>query len=264
MTIETSGPGVEVQHGLYRIIALEPTSQILKHLSSPGVKAINIISMILQFVYLFVNFYVAGTLPSRSLGLRAPWRLYALIFAEFWLSMVDILARFEQFIPLICSIKLKDRPRYRLLGDVVPKVDVCILACGEDVSIAMLTIAAAAAQDYPHAYFNLFLLDDGNSTELRDAVQKFNEAQMQRGHKQIQYLSRRKVPGVPSHFKAGNLNYGLQETQRLSGAKYLASLDVDMIVQPYWLRSVFPHLLLDDKVAIATPPQVRALRGPVH
>lgn len=180
-----------------------------------------------------------------------------LIFAEFWLSMVDIFARFEQFIPLICGFKLEDRPRYRLLGDEVPSVDVCILTCGEDVSIAMLTIAAAATQDYPPESYNLFLLDDGNSTELRDAVKILNKDQMRRGQKQIQYLSKKKVPGVPSHFKAGNLNYGLAETQRLSGAKYLPSLDVDMIVQPDWLRAVFPHLLLDDKVAIATPPQVR-------
>ena len=126
----------------------------------------------------------------------------------------------------------------------------------------MLTIAAAAAQDYPHDSFALFLLDDGDSAELRDAVKVFNTDQKRRGQKQIQYLARSKVPGVPSHFKAGNLNYGLRETRRLSGAKYFASLDVDMIVQAHWLRAVFPHLLLDEKVAIATPPQVSTPETP--
>ena len=179
-----------------------------------------------------------------------------MLIAEFWLLIVEVQSRFEYFLPILCRKELKDRPCYRLSGNHVPRIDFCVLACGEATDFLIDTIAAAAAQDYPPASITLFLLDDGRSRELKNRVRDFNCKQRQCGRKEIIYRSREKIPGVPTHFKAGNLNYGLQQTQRISGADYVAALDADMIVKPDWLRAVVPHLILDDQVAVATPPQV--------
>ena len=131
-----------------------------------------------------------------------------------------------------------------------------MLACGETTDVLIDTITAAAAQDYPPASFTLFLLDDGRSRELENRVHDFNLKQRQCDGKEIIYRSREKILGIPTHFKAGNLNYGLHETQSISGADYVAAFDADMIVKPDWLRAVVRHLILDDQVAVAIPPQV--------
>ncbi|TQS31669.1 hypothetical protein Golomagni_08040, partial [Golovinomyces magnicellulatus] len=71
-------------------------------------------------------------------------------------------------------------------------------------------------------------------------------------------MARTKTPGVPHHFKAGNLNYGLDMVHNLPGGAgtYMAALDADMIPERDWLRAILPHLLIDDKMALACPPQL--------
>jgi cellulose synthase/poly-beta-1,6-N-acetylglucosamine synthase-like glycosyltransferase len=39
--------------------------------------------------------------------------------------------------------------------------------------------------------------------------------------------------------------------------QFMAALDADMIPEQEWLRAVMPHMLIDDKMALACPPQVR-------
>lgn len=249
-------PSSEDIIGPYTIKKLEPSSRILQHFSSPLVQFSIFLSLVLQVAYLAVCCFIGAAIPYST---HVTWRIWALIFAQIAPWLVDLQARFDQFIPLLLRIKLQDNPRYRLIGNVVPRIDVCILTCGESVTLAMHTIAAAAAQDYPADRFEVFILDDGHSAELRDAVDLFNAQQKRCGAKEVRYLSRPKVPSVPTNFKAGNLNFGLAETQRSSGAAFVASLDVDMIPSLDWLRAVSPHLLIDEKVAIATPPQVSCL-----
>ena len=242
--------------GPYTIKRLEPTSRVLGHLSSPFVRASIVLSLALEVNYLLVSCYAGAATPASNSDTTTLWRLWAMILAQILLWMVDIQARFDELIPIFLRIRLHDRPRYRLTGTDVPRVDVCITTCGEDVTIAMHTIAAAATQDYPSDRFEVFLLDDGESVKLRDAIEVFNTEQGKRGAKEVRYLSRTKLPGVPTHFKAGNLKFGLEETRRLSGADFVAALDVDMIPRSDWLRAMLPHLLLDETIAIATPPQV--------
>lgn len=242
--------------GPYAIKKMEPTSRVLKHLSSPLVRASILLSLVFEITYLILSCYVGATTPALASNAASSWRLWAVILAQVSLFLVDLQARWDELVPIILLIKLHDRPRYRLIGTDVPKVDICITTCGEDVTIAMYTVAAAAAQDYPTDRFEVYLLDDGKSVELRDAVEAFNIEQGKRGAKQVKYLSREKLPGVPNYFKAGNLKFGIDETKRQSGGEFVAALDVDMIPSADWLRAMLPHLLLDDKVAIATPPQV--------
>ena len=242
--------------GPYKIKRLEPNSRVLEHFSSPLVKASTVLSLVLEIFYLFVGCYVGATTPAARSDSPFQWRTWAIIIAQASLWIVDVQARFDQYVPLFLRLRLQDRPRYRLVGYGVPRVDVCIMTCGEEVNIVMGTIAAAAALDYPSKCFEVFLLDDGKSVELRDAIEGFNIKQRKGAAKEVSYLSRTTPPGVPTHYKAGNQNFGIQETKKLSGAELMATLDVDMIPQSDWLRAMLPHLLMDEKVAIATPPQV--------
>ncbi len=250
--------------GPYTIKQHEPTRRVLEHLSSPLVQASIVLSLVLEIAYLLVSCYIGATTLTSNANTALTWPLWAAIVAQVSLWLVDIQARFDQYIPIFLRLKLQDRPRYRLADNKAPKVDVCIFTCGEDVNIAMYTIAAAAAQDYPSDRFEIFLLDDAKSVELRNAVNLFNTNQTMRGGKLVTYLSRDKIPGVPTHYKAGNLKFALKETEKLSGAGFVACLDVDMIPKSFWLRAMLPHLLLDDKVAIATPPQVSCAPTSLH
>ncbi|KAL8644781.1 MAG: hypothetical protein Q9226_007598, partial [Calogaya cf. arnoldii] len=56
---------------------------------------------------------------------------------------------------------------------------------------------------------------------------------------------------------AANLNFGLRYTDDLKGgsAEFAAVLDVDMIPERRWLKTVIPHLLVNPKAALAGPFQ---------
>ena len=63
-------------------------------------------------------------------------------------------------------------------------------------------------------------------------------------------------PGERSYFKAGNLQFGIQEAMKVGISEYFASLDADMITEPDWLRRMLPYLLIDEQIALVNPPQV--------
>ena len=124
------------------------------------------------------------------------------------------------------ATKRRQRPKLRLLGDDVPSVDVFITCCGEEDGLILDTVRAACDLDYPLDRFRVILLDDGPSQALESAVAHFAKHTPN-----LLYLSRSKIPGVPHHFKAGNLNYGLEQSLALPGgpSTYMAALDADMV-----------------------------------
>lgn len=152
------------------------------------------------------------------------------------------------------ALKSRNRPRLRLMGHHdVPTVDVFVTCCKEDNDVIMDTARAACDQDYPMDKFRVIILDDGKSAELEQMV-----AEATQMWPNLIYRSREKVPGKPHYFKAGNLNYGLEQITLLPGgsAEFVGALDADMIPEPNWLRATLPHLLSDRKVAMACPPQL--------
>ena len=102
-------------------------------------------------------------------------------------------------------------------------------ACGEDVAIIMDTVAAAACHGYPSGQHRVFLLDDGQDDMLQSMVGALNERLSQSEHRQVVYLRRVKEKGLQSFNKAGNIAFGLQESNAESGAELSAALDADMI-----------------------------------
>ncbi|KAH7014919.1 family 2 glycosyltransferase [Ilyonectria destructans] len=151
------------------------------------------------------------------------------------------------------SMKKRQRPKLRLTGNDCPTVDVFITCCGEEDDLVMDTVRAAADLDYPSDRFRIVILDDGKSAGLESALQSLSHQ-----FPNIHYIARLKVPGVPHHFKAGNLNNGLDQMHHLPGGagQFMAALDADMIPERDWLRAVLPHLLVDPKMALACPPQL--------
>lgn len=141
----------------------------------------------------------------------------------------------------------------RLLDDEdCPMVDIFVTCAGEDSYTVHNTAAAACAIDYPPHRFRVIVLDDGGSKELEESIRKLSEIKPN-----LYYTAR--VKGKDHHFKAGNLNHGLEYVKTLPGgpAKYIAALDADMIPDPQWLRALLPHMLRNHKLALAQPPQAR-------
>lgn len=139
----------------------------------------------------------------------------------------------------------------RLLDDDPPRVDIFITCAGEDIETVTHTLEAACAIDYPANRFRVLVLDDAGSDELSRAVKDLKQTR-----ENLYYTAR--VKGKNHHFKAGNLNHGFQYVKSLPGgaADFIASLDADMIADPQWLRALMPHLLQNDRLALAQPPQV--------
>lgn len=157
---------------------------------------------------------------------------------------------------LICAKDAQPRPCYRLVGNSAPTIDVFIPCCREPNDVIIDTVAAAVAQDYPPQRFRVFLLDDGHDEKLREATERLSKKSAETNGPQVRYLSRKLEVGSRSYFKAGNLQFGTEESMGSGSSEYIASLDSDMIPEPDWLRGMIPHLVLDNKMALACPPQV--------
>lgn len=214
-------------------------------------------------------YYLAPFLAVVTLGLY--WLYFALRIrftisaqnkehATFPMAWVFIAVEMSVAVPVflqsfwsIFILKKRNRPKLRLVGNDVPTVDVFVTCCREDDDLILDTVRAACDVDYPSDRFRVVVLDDGNSESLERGIIGLQET-----YPNLHYRSREKIPGVPHHFKAGNLNYGLDEVHNMPGgaSQFMAALDADMIPEQDWLRAIMPHMLIDEKMALACPPQV--------
>ncbi len=90
---------------------------------------------------------------------------------------------------------------------------------------------------------------------LDETVNDLNEQ-----YPNLYYHARIKQKGVPHHFKAGNLAGGTNFVTRIQDGEgeFIAALDADMIPEPEWLRAIMAHMVIDDRMALVCPPQVRS------
>ena len=189
---------------------------------------------------------------------HVPWKIWIALLCDFLLTIPDLVIASTIILALSTHQAAQARPDYKLQAPVAPTVDVLITSCGEPCEIVINTIAAAAAQDYPPERLRVVVLDDGHDADLRYAVDRLRLRLEKRCGPAVIYLSRTVRPGQESYFKSGNLQFGIEQSQRFVGkSEYLAGLDADMIPEPDWLKRLIPHLLVDDRVAMAVGPQVR-------
>jgi cellulose synthase (UDP-forming) len=77
----------------------------------------------------------------------------------------------------------------------------------------------------------------------------------------LRYIARKKIPGVPHHAKAGNINNALMNEG--TNGDFIVIFDCDMICRPEFLQAVLPHfykmeseaLVIDENVAMVQTPQ---------
>ncbi|CAI7810988.1 unnamed protein product [Closterium sp. NIES-54] len=93
--------------------------------------------------------------------------------------------------------------------------------------------------------------DQSEQSQLQ-RQQQLMVLQQQQGRR-LFYLRRPKKKGVPHHFKAGNINYGLH----FACGEFVAVLDADMIPSPFFLSALLPHIVGEEKgdVAFVQCPQ---------
>ena len=184
-------------------------------------------------------------------------RKFASPFPLAWIFIaIEIVVAIPIFMNTFWSLfvlKKRHRPKLRLVGNDCPSVDVFITCCGEDDDLIMDTVRACCDLDYPQDRFRVILLDDGKGNSLAASIEDLKDQ-----YSNVYYKQRAKFPGVPHHFKAGNLNYGLDESHNMPGgaSEYMAALDADMIPEQHWLRAIMPHMILDPKMGLACPPQL--------
>ncbi|KAL8767035.1 MAG: hypothetical protein Q9209_006329 [Squamulea sp. 1 TL-2023] len=213
---------------------------------APRAALASILSSWLYFGYSFKCLLdaQAGGLSGKALGVA--WLSYALQLGR------AVPPGTGHLLALSAMGKAKRQKLLRLTGDVCPSVDVFVTYCGEDVDVLLDTVRAAAVLDYPQDRYRVIVLDDSVSINVETAVGKLRA---QSEFKRIYYSMRGIKP--KTHTKAGNLNHGLKYVLGLPGgaSDVVAVLDVDMIPSQHWLRASVPHLLVNSKVALASPPQ---------
>ena len=249
----------DVHHGAFRIrqsTGKPPPQRFHPHI----VKYSNLITWCLWFSYILFQLNFARTLQIETP--RIMWRMWTCLLAEICLSFQELVLALNLILIQFAVPETPGRPGYRLIGDASPTIDVFVTCCGEPLDVVEDTVMAAATQDYPSRQVRVFILDDGHNEQLREVTALWSKRSAEKNGSQVRYLSRETKPCVKSYFKAGNLRFGIEETMRLGGSEFLASLDADMIPEPDWLRRMIPHLILDNGVAIACPPQVLKIKFP--
>ncbi|MHA1566079.1 MAG: UDP-forming cellulose synthase catalytic subunit [Alphaproteobacteria bacterium] len=118
------------------------------------------------------------------------------------------------------SIRPLDRPE-RVIPvdpDPLPTVDILVPSYNEDASLLETTLLAAAAIQYPVDKMNIYLLDDGGTTQKRQDPDPVKAQAAEQRRKELQALCR----STGAHYltrernesaKAGNLNAALEHVQ---------------------------------------------------
>lgn len=219
------------------------------------IRFLHISTWFLQLLYILANLTLL--FHAQRNGLPGSWRIWVALLADFFLTIPDASAALDIGLGLLSTKATHARPSYAIQGSQAPSVDIMITCCGEPVRIVTNTIQAAAVQDYPSKRYRIFVLDDAKDPELKHAIEILISRFRERNGPTITYLSREKEEGAKSHFKSGNLRFGIEASGYTEeGSQFLAGLDADMIVEPQWLRRLVPHLLLNDNVALVCGPQV--------
>jgi cellulose synthase (UDP-forming) len=131
--------------------------------------------------------------------------------------------------------------RRRLIsGELKPTIDVFITVYGEPLEIVLVTMRAARDMVVEH---KTWVLDDGDSDEMRDAAAREG----------VGYLRRKEH----LHAKAGNINAALRRTT----GEFVVILDADHVPSPDFLVRALPHMQDSGVAFVQTPQAFPSARG---
>jgi cellulose synthase (UDP-forming) len=117
----------------------------------------------------------------------------------------------------------------------IKKIDVLIPATNEPIDIIENTLKHAVDMEYSH---RVFILNDGNSEEVKDLAKRYK----------VTYIQR--APHERTYAKSGNLNHGL----KFSDAEFFAVFDSDHVPKKTFLTELLP-LFENERVALVQTPQ---------
>ncbi|KAL9613648.1 MAG: hypothetical protein Q9167_001824 [Letrouitia subvulpina] len=244
--------GEEISFGRYTVKRSPPTPVPLE-LHPTAFKVSNVLCWTLWSCYVIFQLDLVSHLQAKSSC--ALTSLWVVVVAEYLLTFQEAATALNIILALFAGLGKPCRPSYKLISDSAPNVDVLITCCGEPIDVITRTVIAAAAQDYPKNKLRVFVLDDGHDDALPDVVGACNARSKRQRLAPIRYLSRTVAPGRRSFFKAGNLRFGIDESDDGNAAEFVAGLDADMIPEADWLRHMIPGLILDHNLALACTPQ---------
>ena len=261
----------EISKGPYRVRKLPSPSHEEASISwssppldSKFLRIVNLINVFVWLAYVFCEIIFVRAL--REATGQSMWQIWMAMATEFFIQFPEMIVSFEVLLSWVFGSTMDhEAPRYELLGDIAPTVDVMITCSGEDPQVVMDTVVAAATQDYPTDRYRVFVLDDAKSSEVKEMVEAFKGNKSNGSLPLMTYVARDKKLGVRHYYKAGNLHNGFDFSGKLGpGSEYFAALDADMITDTDWLRRIVPHLVVQDNLALACPPQVQFISHARH
>jgi cellulose synthase (UDP-forming) len=156
---------------------------------------------------------------------------YGLLAAECYTWLIMLLGYIQNARPL----RRKPAP---LPADrsTWPTVDVFIPTYNEPLKVLKPTVLAALTLDWPADKLNVYILDDGRRSEVREFAEQCGAHYVTRPNNE--------------HAKAGNLNHALQLTR----GEFIAIFDCDHIPVRSFLTSTIGWFLRDPKCALVQTP----------
>ena len=225
--------------------------------------AIKIKSINQEYVKLFIIFS-ALTISLRYFYWRATETLnfdtflnalgsLSLFLAEAYSMMIFLLGAF-------IALRLLERehiPLSKFKREELPKVDIYIPTYNEPVEIVKTTAMAASLMNYPKDKFNVYILDDGGTTQkLNDPDPKKREENRKRAEAlkkmcneigdNVHYLTREKN----EHAKAGNINAALNKTD----GDLVLILDCDHVPSQDFLARTVGFFIENPKLFLVQTP----------
>lgn len=182
---------------------------------SRNLKTLGVVTAVSNTVYLFWLFQnIIG-----SLGLL-------LFFAEALMASLTILFLINHW---------KQQHTFRHYDVPKGSVDIFLTVVNEPIEIFERTLKAATDINYEDK--KVYVLDDGPSENILKLCKKYNAI----------YLAR----NSNKHYKAGNLNFGLQQ----SSGDYILVIDADQMAYPTIIKDLIGYFSNSSKLAILSTRQ---------
>ncbi|MDK9696642.1 MAG: UDP-forming cellulose synthase catalytic subunit [Siculibacillus sp.] len=150
---------------------------------------------------------------------------------------------------------LQRPPARRLKPEDCPSVDVFVPSYDESAELVAATLAAATTMDWPADKLRVHLLDDGGTTQKRNAADPVAAAESEARHHEMKalaenlgaiYLTREKNVSA----KAGNLNAALAQTS----GDLIAVFDADHAPTHDFLQETVGHFAEDPRLFLVQTP----------